>query len=200
MRDVLFVGMPQLVDAGTFDAKLTHTRHKGDIFLSGELSEFTEPNDLACGWTSRFRNCREWCRRLSERFQVAGVTMAEWNSAFGPELGVLGDWPNGTQWPALIATVPVKDSAKAGQLFAKMTTAPDGTSLAREENGVRFFTARDGRDAILDYADNCVVGQASRRRHDGRRRGRGDKTKFECCFGVSVFGNISRGRARRAVG
>ena len=73
-----------------------------------------------------------------------GVTITEWNAAFGPELGLLGDWPNGTQWPALIATVPVKDPAKAGQLFAKMTTAPDGTSLAREENGVRFFTAREG--------------------------------------------------------
>src|SRR4029077_1283329 len=56
---------------------------------------------------------------------------------------VLGDWPNGTQWPALIATVPVKDSAKASQLFTKMTAAPDGASLAREENGVRFFTVRD---------------------------------------------------------
>jgi hypothetical protein len=72
-----------------------------------------------------------------------GVTMAEWNSAFGSELGLLGNWPNGTQWPAFIATVPVKDSAKAAQVFAKMTTAPDGTSPTREENGVRFFTFHD---------------------------------------------------------
>ena len=113
---------------------------------------------------------------------------------------MLGDWPNGTQWPALIATVPVKDSAKAGQVFTKMTTGPDGASLAREENGVRLLHGSRRRNAILDYADNCVVGQASRRRHDGRRRGRSGKTKFECCFGISVFGNISRGRARRAVG
>ena len=69
MRDVLFVGMPQAGRRRTFDAKLTHTRDKGDILLSGELSEFIEPNDVAGRWTSRFRNCRDGAEGCGSDFK-----------------------------------------------------------------------------------------------------------------------------------
>ena len=143
MRDVLFVGMPQLVDAGPLTRNSLTLGTKETFFY---LASFLNlPNQMT--WPAGGlpgSGIAGMVQKAVGAISNTGVTMAEWNSAFGPELGVLGDWPNGTQWPALIATVPVKDSAKAGQLFTKMTTGPDGTSLAREENGVRFFTVRDG--------------------------------------------------------
>ena len=199
MRDVLFVGMPQLVDAGPLTrSSLTLGTKETFFYLASFLNLSNQMTWPAGGLPGS--GIAGMVQKAVGAISNTGVTMAEWNSAFGPELGVLGDWPNGTQWPALIATVPVKDPAKAGQVFAKMTTGPDGSfSGARGERGSLLHGSRR-RNTILDHADNCIVGQASRRRHDGRRRGRSGKTKFKCCFGTSVFGNISRGRARRAVG
>ena len=199
MRDVLFVGMPQLVDAGPLTRNSLTLGTKETFFY---LASFLNlPNQMT--WPAGGlpgSGIAGMVQKAVGAISNTGVTMEEWNAAFGPELGMLGDWPNGTQWPALIATVPVKDSAKAGQLFTKMTTGPDGTSSGTRGERGSFLHGSRRRNAVLDYADNCVVGQTSRRRHDGRRRGRSGKTKFECCFGISVFGNISRGRARCAVG
>jgi hypothetical protein len=142
MRDVLFLEMPQLVDAGALTRGSLALGTKETFFY---LASFLNlPNQMS--WPSggaAGQGVFGMAQKFVDAVASNGVTMQEWNAAFGPEIGLLADWPNGAQWPGLLTTVPVKDEAKANQLFTKIATLPDGTSLAQERDGVRYFTARD---------------------------------------------------------
>ena len=79
---------------------------------------------------------------------------------FGPELGVLADWAAGTQWPTMLASLPVKDSAKATQLLTKMTTSVDGGAWAQQEkDGVKYFSmaTAGGFFSIVPVLSKSVV-------------------------------------------
>lgn len=136
IRDLLFLGMPQLVDAGSLTRNSLALGTKETFFY---LASFLNlPNQMT--WPAGVPGVSGMMQTFTGAISNSGVTMEEWNAAFAPELGVLGDWASGAQWPALIASVPVKDQTKAAQLFTKMTTAPDGSSAAQEKDGVRYFS------------------------------------------------------------
>jgi hypothetical protein len=142
VRDVLFLEMPQLVDAGALTrSSLALGTKETFLYLASFLNlpnQMTWPSGGPAG-----QGVLGMAQKFVDAVAGNGATIQEWNAAFGPEIGVLADWANGAQWPGLLATVPVKDEAKANQLFTKITTSPDGTSLAQERDGVRYFTARD---------------------------------------------------------
>ena len=77
IRDVLFIGMPQLVDAWAADPKFPGARDKGDIFLSRQLPQFTQPDDLAIGCASQPGPSRGDAKtggcRFKQRHHHAGV-------------------------------------------------------------------------------------------------------------------------------
>jgi hypothetical protein len=140
IRDVLFLGMPQLVDVGPLTRSSLAFGTKETFFY---LASFLNlPNQMS--WPAAAPAAAAFpgmIQKFAGAIANSGVTMEAWNAAFGPELGVLGDWPGGGQWPAFLASVPVKDQAKAGELFTKMTSTPTGESTAQERDGVRYFSA-----------------------------------------------------------
>ncbi len=71
------------------------------------------------------------------------ITWAEFGAAFGPEVGLLVDWPEQAEAPAMLLAVAVRDQVKARN-FVDALTAPvaGGESWRREEkDGVLRYEA-----------------------------------------------------------
>jgi hypothetical protein len=142
IRDTLFVGMPQLTDNTSLTrSSLALGTKETFLYLATFLNLPGQTAWPAGGTTAS--GIPGMMQKFIDAVSSRGVTLEEWNAAFGAEIGVLGDWANGAQWPALIATVPVKDAGKADQVFTRITSGPDGASTAQQRDGARFFTARN---------------------------------------------------------
>jgi hypothetical protein len=140
IRDVLFVGMPQLADAGPLARSSLALGTKDTFFY---LASFLNlPNQMT--WpmgAPASPGLLGPMQKLINTVSSGGITMQEWNAAFGPELGALCDWASGAQWPTMMVSLPVKDFPKATQLLTKMTSTADAGSWTQEEkNGVKYFS------------------------------------------------------------
>ena len=140
IRDVLFIGMPQLADAGPLTRSSLALGTK-DTFLY--LASFLNlPNGM--NWPSGLSpspGLPGAMRKLVDAVSASGITLQEWNAAFGSEIGVLANWASGAQWPMIMASLPVKDSAKAAQVLAKMTAPNIGEAWTQQErDGVKYFS------------------------------------------------------------
>jgi len=45
-----------------------------------------------------------WLQKVFDASARAGVTVADWKTAFDLELGSLADWPPNSRWPSIITT------------------------------------------------------------------------------------------------
>jgi hypothetical protein len=82
-------------------------------------------------------------QKVTSALSASGITLEEWKSAFGAELGLLGNWPANSQWPSLFIALPVKDPAKANHIVAAMTTgnAADAEWTHQEKEGVHYYSS-----------------------------------------------------------
>ena len=141
VRDVLFISMPQLTDAGLSRSSLVLGTKETFFYLASFLNlpnqiDWPLGPPLGAGLPGPMQ-------RLPGALSTGGVTLEEWNTAFGPELGMLGDWPPNSQWPAIIATVPVRDAAKANQVLIKMTASEADVAWAKQEkDGIYYFSVQ----------------------------------------------------------
>ena len=143
IRDVLFVAMPKAAD----QAELTRgslALTTGETFLylatmlnlpAGTPMANTAPAVPGAGVLSGLQ-------RFSTQLGGTGISLEDWNSAFGAELGVIGDWPANARIPALLATLPMKDAAKAEHIAMTITaSAVEGSRWAvTERDGVRYYS------------------------------------------------------------
>jgi hypothetical protein len=144
IRDTIFVGMPKLLDVGDLTrASLAITTKDTFLYAAGFLN-LTKPMPLpgsagALGWMGGLQ-------KITSALSSQGITLESWNSAFGPELSWVGDWPATSHWPSLLATLPVKDPAKANNILSIITTADeDSTAWTRQEKeGVQYFSTSSG--------------------------------------------------------
>jgi hypothetical protein len=85
-------------------------------------------------------------KSITTALSANGMTLEDWNNAFGPELSWVGDWPATSHWPSLVATLPVKDRAKANKIMSIVTRANED-SMAwthQEKDGVQYFYTHSG--------------------------------------------------------
>ena len=153
--------MPQLVNAGPLTRSSLALGTKETFFY---LASFLNlPNQMT--WPSGVPaspGLPGAMQKVMDAVSSSGITMQEWNAAFGPELGVLADWAAGAQWPAMLASLPVKDSAKATQLLTKMTTVRRRQWRAwtqQEKDGVKYFSTPSAGGLFSDFARARLVGQ-----------------------------------------
>jgi hypothetical protein len=137
MRDVLFVGMPQTqpvrkltrssLDLGTADTFL----YLATLINPAGFGRI-DPAGLPTG---------TWLRKVFDAAARGGVTIDDWKVAFDLELGSLADWPQSARLPSVIATLPVKDFARAKKVVEVMTHAidEDAAWTKSEKNGVVYF-------------------------------------------------------------
>jgi len=142
MRDVLFIGMPQAgqqkltrfsLDLGTPETFL----YLATLINPDRLSEINQ-GGLPTG---------TWLQKVFDAAARAGVTVDDWKAAFDLELGSIADWPQDSRWPSIIATMRVKDSARANKLVAALTHAIDEDTAwtkTEKEGVVYFYMQRSG--------------------------------------------------------
>jgi hypothetical protein len=144
IRDIVFAGMPRQGEAGkltraslSLGTKDTFLYAAGFLNLSNQ-AQFGGPSG-ALGWVGGHQ-------KITEALSASGVTLDDWNTAFGPEFGLLGDWPSNSHWPAIFAALPVKDAAKASKILTSVTiNGPDRAEWTqREKDGVNYFSTSSG--------------------------------------------------------
>jgi hypothetical protein len=137
MRDVLFVGMPKTqperkltrssVDLGTPETFL----YLATLLNPDRLAEINQ-GGLPTG---------TWLQKVFDAAARAGVTVDDWKAAFDLELGSVADWPQSSRWPSIIATLRVKDFARASKVVNALTHAidEDATWTKTEKDGVTYL-------------------------------------------------------------
>jgi hypothetical protein len=163
IRDKMFVGMPKLFDPGKLArVSLPLATKETFLYIAGFLNltnQMTLGPQTAATWMAGLQ-------KITEAISAKGITLESWNSAFGPEFGLVGDWPANSHWPSLFASLPVKDSAKANQILTAMTTADTNNEWTRQEkDGVHYFSTRTGGQFIslsptLGLSDRMLIAGA----------------------------------------
>jgi hypothetical protein len=144
IRDTIFVGMPQLLDAGTLTRASLPIATKDTFLYATGFLNLTKPVPLpgapgALGWLGSLQ-------RITSVLSENGINLDSWNGAFGSELSWIGDWPATSHWPSVFAALPVKDPAKAKQILNLITTASEDSAAwtNQEKDGVQYFSTRSG--------------------------------------------------------
>jgi hypothetical protein len=137
MRDVLFVGMPKTqpernltrssLDLGTLETFL----YLATLVNPDRLAEINQ-SGLPTG---------TWLQKVFEAGTRAGVTVEDWKASFDLELGSLADWPQSSRWPSIIATLRVKDFARARKVVNALSHAidEDAAWTKTEKDGVTYL-------------------------------------------------------------
>jgi len=144
IRDTIFVGMPKLLDVGDLTRASLAIATKDTFLYAAGFLNLTKPMPLpgstgALGWLGGLQ-------RIASSLSSQGITLQGWNSAFGPELSWVGDWPANSHWPSIFATLPVKDQAKANKILTIITTANEDSAgwTHQEKDGVQYFSTSTG--------------------------------------------------------
>jgi hypothetical protein len=144
IRDTIFVGMPKLLDAGELTRASLAIATKDTFLYAAGFLNLTKPVPLpgstgALGWLGGLQ-------KIASTLSSQGITLQGWNSAFGPELSWVGNWPSDSHWPSLFATLPVKDRAMANKILTIITTSNEDSAgwTHQEKDGVQYFSTSTG--------------------------------------------------------
>jgi hypothetical protein len=144
IRDTIFVGMPKLLEAGDLTRASLSIATKNTFLYAAGFLNLTKPMPLpgsagVLGWMGGLQ-------KITDALSSQGITLEGWNSAFGPELSWVGNWPENSHWPSVFATLPVKDQEKANKIMSIITTPKEGSAdwTHREKEGVQYFSTSSG--------------------------------------------------------
>ncbi|MEY2505306.1 MAG: hypothetical protein QOG27_1586 [Verrucomicrobiota bacterium] len=144
IRDTLFIGMPRIADLGSLTRSSLPLGTADTFFYAASILNLTKEMEIGpqaggAGWLGILR-------QLTDVLSANGIGLDEWKSAFGPELGLVGDWPSNSRWPAPFLTLQVKDFAKANKIVTSITSTPsDGDAWSHQQReGVHYFSRTSG--------------------------------------------------------
>ncbi|MBA2432390.1 MAG: hypothetical protein H0V56_09780 [Chthoniobacterales bacterium] len=141
IRDVMFVTMPKADEMGELTrGSLSLTTANSFLYFAGmlhptgDVSPQSGPAALTPGLPTALQG-------MLTRLARGGTTRDEWENTFGAEVGVIGDWQPESRFPSLLATLPVKDFAKANEMLANIAGADEENAwTTSERDGVRYYT------------------------------------------------------------
>jgi hypothetical protein len=144
MRDTVFVGMPKAAELGSLTRATLPITSKETFFYAASLLDLRKEIEAGLqtstvGWLSGLQN-------MMGSLSANGITLEEWKSAFGPEVGLIGSWGANSQWPSLVAAVPVNDSAQANKIVTTITASNSGDLhwTHREKEGAHYYSSGGG--------------------------------------------------------
>ena len=145
IHDVLFVGMPKLEKNPALTRSSLGLGTKDTVFYLAAMLNLGDKID-AIGQSP---GIGDRIQKLFQVFAESGVTVDDWKAAFGLELASLADWPPTSHWPALLATLPVRDVGKASKIVeAAMHMDEDSFWARTERDGVRYFSMQSPASLI----------------------------------------------------
>ncbi|HSP46352.1 MAG TPA: hypothetical protein VLO30_10190 [Chthoniobacterales bacterium] len=144
MRDTVFVGMPRVADLGNLTRASLPIANKDTFLYAASVLDLRKEMDA--GWQTPGLGWLGGLQKMLGSLSANGITLEEWKSAFGSEVGLIGTWGTNSQWPSLVAAMPVKDSAKANRIVTTITDAKaDAVQWThREKEGVHYYSGGSG--------------------------------------------------------
>jgi hypothetical protein len=144
MRDTVFVGMPKVADLGNLTRASLPIANKDTFLYAASVLDLRK--EMETGWQTPGLAWLGGLQKMLGALSANGITLEEWKSAFGSEVGLIGTWGTNSQWPSLVAAMPVKDSAKANQIVTTITTAKadEVQWTHREKEGVHYYSGGSG--------------------------------------------------------
>jgi hypothetical protein len=156
VRDVLFVTMPKIAEVGDITrSSLSLATSEAFLYFASFLNLPHQMPDAQKAGANGFPGAMQG---LLGAFADKGITLDYWKSAFGSELGVIGEWPQNARMPALFATLPVKDAAKAREIMTTISAATSGESPwnVSEKEGVQYY-AQPPSNPMLPIAPTIAL-------------------------------------------
>ncbi len=143
VRDVLFVGMPKLAGTGELSRESLALASKDAFWYAAGFLNL--PQTAAPRAASSGAILPGVLRNFSAPLAASGVSPTDWNNAFGSQFGLIGEWAAASHLPAFVATLPVKDRAKATQVLTALTAADaTRTWTQSDRDGTHFFSSQAG--------------------------------------------------------
>jgi len=141
IRDTLFVGMPKVPDLGTLTRASLPMANKDTFLYAASVLDLRK--EMEPGWQTPGLGWLSGLQKITGTLSANGITLEEWKSAFGTEVGLIGSWGTNSQWPSLVAAMPVKDAGKANRIVTAITTAKMGDVqwTHAEKEGIHYYSS-----------------------------------------------------------
>jgi hypothetical protein len=144
LRETVFVGMPKAAELGSLTRASLLIASKDTFFYAASLVDLR--TEMEAGWQTPGLGWLGGLQKITDSLSANGITLDEWKSAFGSEVGLIGSWGPNSQWPSLVAAMPVQDSAKANRIVTIATKSNSGQFRwrHRENEGAHYYSSDSG--------------------------------------------------------
>jgi hypothetical protein len=144
MHDTVFVGMPKVAELANLTRASLPIASKDTFFYAAGVLDLRK--EIEPGWQSPVLGRLSGLQKITEALSANGITLDEWKSAFGSEVGLIGSWAANSQWPSFVAAMPVRDSAKANKIVTTITASnsDDVHWTHREKDGAHYYSSGAG--------------------------------------------------------
>jgi hypothetical protein len=141
IRDTLFVGMPKVPDPANLTRASLPIANKDTFLYAASVLDLRK--EMETGWQTPGLGWLSGLQKITDTLSANGITLEEWKSAFGTEVGLIGSWGANSQWPSLVAAMPVKDAGKANRIVTTITTSKTGDTqwTPAEKDGIHYYSS-----------------------------------------------------------
>jgi hypothetical protein len=140
MRGTVFAVMPRVAEGKKLTRPSLTTAGANTFFYFDSLTNWNSGSQLAAGAAAGALPA--FLTRFSATLVRLGISTGDFRAAFGDELEWIGQWPPATRWPSVLATMTVKDPARAKKIIDALASAQtESESWTRsEKDGITFYT------------------------------------------------------------
>lgn len=139
MSEATFVAMPRRGAEEKISRPSLGAADANTFFYSDTLLHWSAGGQLVAGTSAIPRLA--FLQPFSEALVRQGLTQADLQAAFGDEMELIGQWPPGSRWPIVLASVPVRDAARARKVADALTSVEVGGSAwtRTQQNGLTLY-------------------------------------------------------------
>ena len=142
MRETDFVAMPRMSAEEKLERRMLAVAGANTFFYSASRVHW--PENMLSQSAPAPSGVPAALQELTAALKARGIAGSDLREAFGEELEIVGDWPADSRWPALQATLPVKDAALARKIVEALTSVEiaEASWMRSERNGATLYSAQ----------------------------------------------------------
>jgi len=144
MHDTVFVGVPKMAEAGNLTRASLPIATKDTFLYAASVLDLRK--EMKPGWQTPGLGWLSGLEEIINSLSANGITLEDWKNAFGTEISLIGTWVTNSQWPSIVAAMPVRDTAKANQIVTMITASNSGDLQwrHREKDGAHYYSSGSG--------------------------------------------------------
>jgi hypothetical protein len=142
LHDVIFVGVPKAEKSADLTRSSLPLATTTTIAYAAGVLEFS--NQVGGLLSSGNNVLGPAVEKISSGLAAAGITAADWDAAFAPELDLLSDWPAQSRWPSLVLIASVKDGARARKIIDAMMHGGGNDWEQTDRDAVHYWSLAPG--------------------------------------------------------